>query len=673
MKNQTLAGYDEIIKKNKILENASKILKSEYFGIDDIIDRLIGLIKSWYIFPELLTRPNVINLWGLTGVGKTSLLRRLIELIGKNDDYIWFDLGNARTSSERHSLYERIVQVNQPKENPPFIYIFDEFQYARTIDDDGREIYSDGSRILWQILGDGFFEFWNWQNVHNIEDVLSKLNYSLSQGVKVKNGVVVEGWDTHQQIFKDYIYIDEIDSPKIFFPNLYIEDLFEICAQDFSELSELHEFLFSSDGEEIVDLVKKSVKRNGRPTKVDCSNALIFIVGNLDEAYSMNKNFNPDFSADKFYKHTLKIDLPTVKNVLLSRFRPEQIARLGNNHLIYPSLNAMAYKNIISAELEKIKEQYDVKFNMKFEFDDSLKELIYREGVFPTQGARQIFSTIENIVKNNISEIYFEKTVNKFEVDFYRLSADDEFLVAEFIRANEIIHKIRIALNLSVDNLRRVKENDTQTIIAVHESGHAIAAALILKKLPEKIISSSASSSPGGIIFLDNDENFIPKNQVIKRIAVDLAGYAAEKIVFGEENITTGSISDIEKATGFAVQMIKKCGFGKIIGNFEVEDLHANFAVFDNNYELNDEIQTLFKQALELAETTLTENNVLLLQTADYLSKNNSLTGEQFLTMLNEFAATEIDAQKLLDDSESGFYSITLKEKLNRINLKVVN
>ncbi len=69
----------EITERRKVLVKASKNLKKHFVGIDSIIDEVISNIEVWYLMPELLTRPVVVNLWGMTGVGKTDLIRRLVR------------------------------------------------------------------------------------------------------------------------------------------------------------------------------------------------------------------------------------------------------------------------------------------------------------------------------------------------------------------------------------------------------------------------------------------------------------------------------------------------------------------------------------------------------------------------------------------------------------------
>ena len=64
----------EFFEKQQKLESTKVQLKSYLFGLDPIIDQVVDSIASWYFFPEHQTRPLVINLWGMTGMGKTELV-----------------------------------------------------------------------------------------------------------------------------------------------------------------------------------------------------------------------------------------------------------------------------------------------------------------------------------------------------------------------------------------------------------------------------------------------------------------------------------------------------------------------------------------------------------------------------------------------------------------------
>ena len=63
----------DILNEKKVRLEAARIaLKEKFFGIDTIIDQVISGINSWYFFAEYQSRPRIINLWGMTGVGTVS-------------------------------------------------------------------------------------------------------------------------------------------------------------------------------------------------------------------------------------------------------------------------------------------------------------------------------------------------------------------------------------------------------------------------------------------------------------------------------------------------------------------------------------------------------------------------------------------------------------------------
>ena len=70
---------EEILHKQTLLNKAREQLKKEFVGIDKVIDEIVNAISGWFCFPSMQKRPVVANLWGLTGVGKSSLIQRLVQ------------------------------------------------------------------------------------------------------------------------------------------------------------------------------------------------------------------------------------------------------------------------------------------------------------------------------------------------------------------------------------------------------------------------------------------------------------------------------------------------------------------------------------------------------------------------------------------------------------------
>ncbi len=81
-------NLEEINTKKLRLENIKIELKREFIGIDYIIEELVDYIQIWYLMPEILTRPIIVNLWGMTGVGKTDLIRKLVSKLEYQDRFV---------------------------------------------------------------------------------------------------------------------------------------------------------------------------------------------------------------------------------------------------------------------------------------------------------------------------------------------------------------------------------------------------------------------------------------------------------------------------------------------------------------------------------------------------------------------------------------------------------
>ena len=82
MNNEMTGLRERIAVRSARLSEITVEIKAELYGIDDIIDRVIESVRAWYILPELITRPVIVCLWGLTGTGKTQLTRTLARKLG---------------------------------------------------------------------------------------------------------------------------------------------------------------------------------------------------------------------------------------------------------------------------------------------------------------------------------------------------------------------------------------------------------------------------------------------------------------------------------------------------------------------------------------------------------------------------------------------------------------
>lgn len=676
MEKRIIALHNEVIPKKEILEQARIQLKKEFIGIDGVIDQLIDSVSSWFMFPDMQEKPVIINLWGLTGTGKSSLVKRLSELIQYDQKYYRFDLGESY--DREWAIKSKMESIYQNINGYPVIIALDEFQHARTIDRDGKEMDKSASRVIWDLLDSGKFQISRYSHqLEELYDLILKLHYVLRKGLKVVKGRVinkkeffVKEMDLREQYSRYLRGKEEIDLKNIqFVPKDFHNTIYSLGKELFKHGLEVKAQLHKMDGRQTIELLKKVFDFANSPKTVDCSKALIFVLGNLDEAYAMSNDFNPDMSADEFHEQSLKITISQVKNALRHRFRNEQIARLGNTHIIYPAFSKDSFMKIIKLELEKIHQKIIAKHKLKICYDESILDLIYKEGVYPTQGTRPVYTTIHHVIYTRIGKIFSELILNKLRTDKIIFRAKNDSVFIDYFKNKKIIHSFSEKQILNLEKLRKNRQDDLQAISAVHESGHAVISAVLLKTIPEFICSVTAEEGTNGFVFTKFKWKYIAKNQILKRTAMFLGGIVAEKIVFGEENITAGADEDLRKVSAFVTDMIKVCGFGTIPAAIQVKDHLTNDFLHDESNSLNDLAKEWILQAYALADKILSDNKILLLRMADYLSDNRIIGKEQIKKMLLEHAKN-IHESDLIENGENLFYRNYLKSQIAGISIE---
>ncbi|MBY5951604.1 hypothetical protein KUV23_11500 [Algoriphagus marincola] len=669
----------EIIQKQEILDIAKDTLKQEFIGIDKVIDEVVDAISSWYLFPDLQEKPVVINLWGLTGVGKSSLINRLAQLINFDKKYFHFDLGEGE--SRDWNIKRKLEEIYENVNGYPIILALDEFQHARTLDETGKEIDKTASRIIWQLLDSGIFQISRHSyHLEELYDLMQKLRYLLKNGVCVSKGKVIskkEYFIEQMDLKNQYMNYEDSEfkldlSNVLFIPTSYYEAIFSLAKEQFSSKFEVGEILEELNGYGTIKYLFDIFTIGNSPKPVDCSKGLIFVLGNLDEAYTMSNNYNPDMDADEFHQQSMKINVPIIKRALKRRFRNEQIARLGNIHIIYPAFSKNSFRRIIDLELSKIQEKLFHHQKIKLEFDQTIHELIYKEGVYPTQGTRPIFTTIHQIVNTKVGRVFTEMILNNLFASKIVFRAIDDKIIVDYFQSEEKIHSLSILQQLNLENLRKNKQDDVQAITAVHEAGHAIISIILLHTVPEVIFSNTIEAGTAGFVYSKFKWNYISRKEITNRLALFLGGLAAEKFIFGEENVTTGAEDDIEKATNFITEMLKQSGMGKLPAAYHNKDLHSRNYIYDENDNLGKEAEAWISKALNLAENTLKEQEVLLLKMADYLSDNRTMNKEQLSQLLEKYAYN-FEFETLIENGDLLFYRNQLKEKVEALSEKTGN
>jgi len=632
--------HEEIKLKSAKLKKVSLLLKKEFIGLDFIIDEMINSIESWYLFPDGQIRPTVVNLWGMTGTGKTSLVKRLFELL-EFGSVIKFDIGDWLEDNSNHQLKHKIssqLRKIKKEKNIP-VFVFDEFQLGRNISKRGDDVDRSGLRIIWELIDSGKFDIVDdtWET-GSLMRLYKKLSHCIEDnGVKCKAGSIIKNKSKYEVIFpvdeeheeeKEYIKDGVIPHYKLWL----IRKAWKYKFLSDNHLSEYIKEL--SDEKSILKFIEETLSEMLKPTEHDFSNSIVFNIGNLDEVYHDHNNMDPDIDADSLYELTKNITITDIKDALSERFRSEQIGRLGNNHIIYKSFSSQNYKDLIEMELVKIINNTKEKFDINITFTDRTKELLYNESVFPTQGARPIFSTNKNLVESYIGKIITECIKKKLDVIDILWDYNNEKynikLMGEKLEKTLIFNVV-----LKVDNLRKSMDDDNQALTAIHEAGHAIASIYSTNLCPKTVMSKTANLS-GGFTYIESPQ-YRTKEFLINDIIVSLGGLVAEKLIFGEDNLTIGSYSDLKNITTSVVRMIKNLGMGD--SSFIIS--HENFNDIINQGDIaikKDKIlQNIIEDCEKKCKKILEDNMILLLEMGKYLTKNSKIEESEIKKIVKKY------------------------------------
>ena len=191
----------------------------------------------------------------------------------------------------------------------------------------------------------------------------------------------------------------------------------------------------------------------------------------------------------------------------------------------------------------------------------------------------------------------------------------------------------------------RVLSNKEKLIVSYHEVGHALVAAKQTDSAPvHKItIIPRTSGALGYTMQVDEQEHFLmSKEELENKIATFTGGRAAEELIF--HSVTTGASNDIEQATKIARGMISRYGMSDEFDMVAMESMSNQYLGGDSSLSCSFETQTLLdKKVVELvrrqhekAYKILEDNIEKLHELAKYLYEHETITGEEFMNILND-------------------------------------
>ena len=579
----------EIEEKKQTLERIKAELKSEFIGIDYIIEELIDYIQIWYLMPEVLTRPIIVNLWGMTGVGKTDLVRRLVSKLNYQDRFAEVELNNSEHYSWKNTV-GALLEANGINNGKPAIVLFDEIQRFNTLDPQGNPLQNTRFQDFWELLSDGRLA-----KREGREDIDYYVNNFRMNAYNHKRQKPEEG-------------APPIEEPTVgIWQAQQLKKTFDL-DQSIVEIADMKEA-------DVLQLIEDRRSKKKIYEAIDHSRTLIIVSGNLDDAFSMAGEIaEADIDANIFHAFTQKITLVDIKHSLARKFKPEQVARFGNIHLIYRSLQKKHFVALIAAEVTKIVAKNKRLFGITLTVKPNIDTLIYQNGVFPVQGVRPVFSSVIDILETNLTKFIYEALLTgqkKIEVDY---SFEKKEIQA-------IIGKKTVILSYEgrVDKIRQSNLDDVVAGISVHECGHAVAYSILFGLAPLQLKSKVASTYVGGFTF--PHQIYLTKTSIINKIKVLLAGGIAEEIIFGPEQASIGRSNDREQATALAIDYIRKYAFER-----EFQAHYVSVGDYSMNFDDTDTaIEMMMKRLAAETIELLNEHKPYLLQLSQELRRTGNM------------------------------------------------
>ena len=207
---------------------------------------------------------------------------------------------------------------------------------------------------------------------------------------------------------------------------------------------------------------------------------------------------------------------------------------------------------------------------------------------------------------------------------------------------------------------RKYTEKDKK-ITAYHEAGHAVSAYYLENCEPVYEISIIPRGMAGGYTLYrpDEDSSHMLKSAMLDRIVTAMGGRVAEQITFGD--VSTGASQDISHSSEIARSMVTKYGMSEKLGPVLYgKDTDEVFLGMDYSHSKNysetyattidDEIKRIMTECYVKCESILTEHNDKLVLIAETLVKNEKISGDEFLKLMDENYNPEEAAEEIIEE-----------------------
>ncbi|PON38702.1 Peptidase [Trema orientale] len=206
----------------------------------------------------------------------------------------------------------------------------------------------------------------------------------------------------------------------------------------------------------------------------------------------------------------------------------------------------------------------------------------------------------------------------------------------------------------------KMTDGKSKTLVAYHEVGHAVCATLTPGHDPVQKVTLIPRGQARGLTWFmpGEDPTLVSKQQLFARIVGGLGGRAAEEIIFGDPEITTGAAGDLQQITQIARQMVTMFGMSEIgpwalkdpavqSGDVVLRMLARNSMSEKLAEDIDSSVRRIIESAYEVAKNHVRNNRDAIDKIVDVLLEKETLSGDEFRAILSEFTQTPIKIEKI--------------------------
>ena len=232
---------------------------------------------------------------------------------------------------------------------------------------------------------------------------------------------------------------------------------------------------------------------------------------------------------------------------------------------------------------------------------------------------------------------------------------------SQVVSQKDLLEAVEVVL-VGKEKKDRVMNQKERRIVSYHEVGHALISALQKDSEPvQKItIVPRTMGALGYVMQTPAEEKFLnSKEEILNMVVMALGGRAAEELVFN--SVTTGASNDIEQATAYVRNMITMYGMSEEFGLMALETVENQYldgrrvlnCADATSAQIDQVVKETLKKCYEQAKQMLSENREVMDHLAEFLIKEETITGKEFMEIFHKYRLEQMERQVGMDVSDN--------------------